>query len=610
MSDIIEKESGAVDYTPFFKKAESNLKDPEAVGWLSGHGINIHTAERLGIGYYDPEKHSDMTAVLNTIYNVQGVGELGKVHPVMIIPNGQSYFMGVPTEGGMPPLRPRAGIPTIWNDTALTTSDGAPIVFCPDILDAIALYSIGIDAIGYMGRMTPDSWQTMASTLKTTNLSGPLIFLPPDNTKSNIAPVRDIVELLQNLGVSALCYDYPDLKGEYPGAMATLMSDGASTLYAIYDGLKSWAVEDRKGEREQYLINNSTGGYLDDLQKEIGGRVGRKSISTGFKELDFKLDGGLYPGLYIMGAVSSLGKTTFALQIADFIAEHGHDVLFFTLEQSKAELMAKSLSRITASNDLVYNKPMNARRILYQMGDWIGTTEERTYRDAVDTYRYAIGPRMFMFENDVRYMLKEGELVRDSEGHPVAESDTRIGLDTIRERVRNHKAIMGDDPEHVPVVFIDYLQMLKPDDPTGRKSDKQNMDETVSELRRISKTYQIPIVAISSLNRDAYNQPISMASFKESGAIEYSSDVLLGLQPRGMTNKLTPSGQGNNKDLFEELRDQDNRLLEAVILKNRIGSLGSIPFVLNAPYGRYTEGIRPDDDTDDERAIYDVFKKR
>ena len=59
------------------------------------------------------------------------------------------------------------------------------------------------------------------------------------------------------------------------------------------------------------------------------------SVKTGYKNLDAITT--LYPGLYVLGAISSLGKTTFALQMADQIAETGQDVIIFSLEQSTFE---------------------------------------------------------------------------------------------------------------------------------------------------------------------------------------------------------------------------------------------------------------------------------
>ena len=57
------------------------------------------------------------------------------------------------------------------------------------------------------------------------------------------------------------------------------------------------------------------------------------------------------------------------------------------------------------------------------------------------------------------------------------------------------------------------------------------------ELKRISRDFKTPVIGISSFNRDNYNNAVSMQSFKESGAIEYSSDILIGLQLKGAGQK-------------------------------------------------------------------------
>ena len=85
--------------------------------------------------------------------------------------------------------------------------------------------------------------------------------------------------------------------------------------------------------------------YLDTFLDKIAENSDYKPHSTGSLELNDKLNGGLRSGLYVLGASSSLGKTTFCLQLADYIAQQGTDVLFFSLEMSKFEMVAKSLSR-------------------------------------------------------------------------------------------------------------------------------------------------------------------------------------------------------------------------------------------------------------------------
>ena len=81
----------------------------------------------------------------------------------------------------------------------------------------------------------------------------------------------------------------------------------------------------------------------------------------------------------------------------------------------------------------------------------------------------------------------------------------------------------------------------------------------------ISRDFKLPMVAVSSLNRMSYGQKISMEAFKESGAIEYSSDVLIGLQLRG-------AGEAGFDPT--EAKKKNPREIEAVILKHRNGQVG------------------------------------
>ena len=86
------------------------------------------------------------------------------------------------------------------------------------------------------------------------------------------------------------------------------------------------------------------------------------------------------------------------------------------------------------------------------------------------------------------------------------------------------------------------------------------------ELKRISRDFKTTVFGISSFNRDNYRNAVSMQSFKESGAIEYSSDVLLGLQFKGV--------ESNDFD-FNKARNKDPREFELVVLKNRNGKSGN-----------------------------------
>lgn len=272
--------------------------------------------------------------------------------------------------------------------------------------------------------------------------------------------------------------------------------------------------------------------------------------STGFKELDKILDGGLYPGLYIVGAISSLGKTSLCLQIGDNIAAHGQDVLVFSLEMSKKELISKSLSRIMAQHDKKNAK--TTRAIMRGSNKW-NSSEKALFLDAITEYTEGTGSHLY---------------IHVGMGN--------IGPNEIRAAVIQHQIRTGN----YPVVIVDYVQILAPSD--IRATDKQNMDKAVLELKRISRDYNTPVIGISSFNRDNYTAPVNMAAFKESGSLEYSSDVLIGLQYTFMEKQDNEREAARAARIAEESRkviaaakEGKAIAINARILKNRNGAKGS-----------------------------------
>lgn len=294
-------------------------------------------------------------------------------------------------------------------------------------------------------------------------------------------------------------------------------------------------------EREQYTAISGAG-RLDGLKAYIEESKTRPIISTGFSALDTELGdggqaGGLSAGLYTIGAISSLGKTTFAMQMADSIAAGGKDVLIIALEMSAFELMAKSISRITT-----------------QTADTDG--DRKTVQGILQGTRYA------KYSASEQQTIEEATAIyKDLAKHLFfLEGIGNIGVKEVRQAIMRHINMRGE----APVVIVDYLQILAPADPHA--TDKANTDKAVLELKRISRDYNTPVVCISSFNRQNYTQRVSMEALKESGAIEYSSDVVIGLQLRG----------AGEKDFdVDAAKSKDPREVEAVILKNRSGRTGN-----------------------------------
>ena len=301
--------------------------------------------------------------------------------------------------------------------------------------------------------------------------------------------------------------------------------------------------------------DTSAAGQMDAFRAYIEKQATRPALKTGFPKLDEALDGGLYDGLYVIGAVSSLGKTAFCMQMADQLAKQGRDVLIFSLEMMTYELMARSVSRESFQLDTSARRRMakTARGVL-DGKRWANyTTQEKAHLEMAQTCYASYANHLY---------FREG--------------DHETGLDYIQKEVARHIAETGEKP----VVLIDYLQIIAPVD--VHFTDKQNLDRIVCALKKMSRQYELTIFAISSFNRENYNLEVSMNAFKESGGIDYSADVLLGLQARGAGR------QGFNID--EEKR-KDPRELELKILKNRSAALGQpIPLRYYPAFSCFVEG--------------------
>ena len=259
-------------------------------------------------------------------------------------------------------------------------------------------------------------------------------------------------------------------------------------------------IEQPQKEKRIDFEREAVSYYLNDFLQEIQRNRKGGAIPTGFENLDEKFDGVLYPGLYFIGANSSLGKTTLILQIADNIAESGRGVLVFSLEMSRNELIAKSLSRMS---------------LLKSLEIYRHTKYAKTTRGILrGKYNNIEGD---LISQSLREYAEFGQNLHISEGLG------NVGVKQIKDKILQYIS----HKETPPVVIIDYLQILAPY--SEKMTDKQNTDKNVLELKRLSRDFQIPVIGISSFNRENYKTPVSMASFKESGAIEYSCDILIGM---------------------------------------------------------------------------------
>lgn len=446
----------------------------------------------------------------------------------------------------------QGGTRYLFNEAALYQEE-KPVVIVEGEIDALSvLYAAGdvVEAVGLGGLA---GWNKVLGLVKSGKVQARRFIIALDNdppekegTRQNVRETAEKLRLgLHAADRVAIIADaaYGVNGAGYKDANETLVKEPARLRREIElaAGLAASIPDPLKEKRAQYEQENNGLAGLDAFLAEDA--EPEKPAATGFKGLDDLLDGGFYEGLYTLFSTPGAGKTTLMLQIADAIAEAERDVLFIALEMSKKALQARSLSRISsllAEGDKSY-KRLTERQI--SAGKW-RTWEEAEWRRAALT--------IYRARNTYRKWADRVYIMEAQGG----------SFKALREAVQRHILFRGGQTP--PVVMIDYLQILRPDD-TGM-TDKQAVDSHVLGLKQISREYHLPVVVVSSLGRTSYEGRLTLSSGKESGGIEYTADVVLGMQLLG-------AGLPGFDE--EEAKNQDLRKLEIVALKNRTGSLGS-----------------------------------
>ena len=251
-------------------------------------------------------------------------------------------------------------------------------------------------------------------------------------------------------------------------------------------------------------------------QKDLDAFCNAEKIKTGMPWFDDKLK--IRKGVYLLGGLPSVGKTSLFLQLSDQIAEYGTPVLFFSLEQNECDLTNKSLNRIM-------NKYSTSREYAF--------ARCLSYVDKISTV-------------------------------------TATGIVTIEDICDEIKSYLNNEVK--PVIFIDYLQLIHS---TKNLSKREEIEYVSQQIINLSKQYELTIFVLSSLNRANYMSPIDFESFKESGSLEYDADVVLGLQYQILSNEsfLGMSSSDKKRLLLAKEKSKETRSLEITCLKNRFGPI-------------------------------------
>ena len=226
------------------------------------------------------------------------------------------------------------------------------------------------------------------------------------------------------------------------------------------------------------------------------------------------------------------------LQLADQIAETRRPVLFFSLEQSRLELVTKSISRTARKMN-----PGNQTDLKTSLQIRKQYANNETMDAAFMAYKTRIAPDMNIIEGNFK-----------------------TTIDTIRATISKYIS----ETASRPAVIIDYLQIVKPGKKSKARDNRAAIDEVLTELKRASRDLDVPILTISTLNRMNYSKTMGLESFKESGGVEYTADVAIGLQ-YGIMATLDGKNENDAREKIAAEMDKTERDIMLICVKNRNG---------------------------------------
>lgn len=255
-----------------------------------------------------------------------------------------------------------------------------------------------------------------------------------------------------------------------------------------------------------------------------------QGIPTGFSELDRYTTGLNRSDLILIAARPAMGKSAFALNIAQNVAKNGSKVAFFSLEMTSEQ----NVSRMLSTEGMIENTALRSGEL--SDDDWVKLAQ------AADT-------------------LSKSEMFFDD--------TSGITVPEIKAKCRRIKGL--------DLVVIDYLQLMS----SGRRIENrvQEVSEMTRALKIMAKDLNVPVITLSQLSRGTESRtghkPM-LSDLRESGSIEQDADIVLFLY---------------REDYYEQNEENHNQAT-CIVGKNRHGAVGEIPLHWDGAHTRFTTAER------------------
>ncbi|AWX69463.1 replicative DNA helicase [[Mycoplasma] anseris] len=270
-------------------------------------------------------------------------------------------------------------------------------------------------------------------------------------------------------------------------------------------------------------------------------------LKFGFESLDNVLIGANPGDLFILAARPAMGKTAFALNIANNVANAGKTVLFFSLEMTNAQLVQRMIS----IDSLVPIAKLRKNELTY------------------DDKKYLI------FTKDK--MQKWNLFLNDKPNLSISD------LYTLSKRFATHTK--------VDLVIIDYLQLISD---SKNKSNLENRQLEVSKisrsLKQLARELACPVISLSQLSRNLEKRedktPI-LSDLRESGSIEQDADVVMFLHRKDYYNKKKDQEGDNLNNQADFDTTSESSITDVIVAKNRHGAVQTIQLLFKPQINRF-----------------------
>ena len=371
-------------------------------------------------------------------------------------------------------------------------------------------------------------------------------FLQENGSLHKIGGIQTLIELISQIPNLMYFEEYLKLvKDKF--TRRSLIKIGYEAINSGY--ITSLPLEDILSEFENKVFNLtngtktkklvSSGELLNEIFNDLKDKFLNRSFSglkSGFHDLDLIIEGFQKSDLIIIAGRPSMGKTALSLNILINVIQYSKlPVLFFSLEMSKKQIMYRLLAMETNINQ------MRLRNGKLSKNEWI----------------------------------KLNKIVNILSKLPLFIDDTpNLSIQTIRSKI---KTILFEQAQ-IGLIIIDYLQLMENSKIDNRNNRVQELSQITRSLKIIAREFNIPIIALSQLNRSVENRldkkPL-LSDLRESGSIEQDADLVIMIYRKNYYN------------MVDEIKDNKTNEIELIIAKQRNGPIGNIKLEFNEKTNKF-----------------------